>query len=95
MLTITLPGGSWKPQVGAEYDYRSSELDANRATLPGYSTVGIHAGVQFATQTLRFYVKNLTNDRGLTGSQGYIPGLPYPVVITQPRTFGVIFSQKF
>jgi outer membrane receptor protein involved in Fe transport len=44
---------------------------------------------------LRFYVKNLTNERGIVGSGGYSPGVPYEVIYTQPRTFGVIFSQKF
>ena len=86
---------AWKPQIGAEYDYRSSQLDVNGITLPGYMTFGIHAGVLFGKQSLRFYAKNLTNERGIVGSGGSTPGVPYEIAYTQPRTFGVIFSQKF
>jgi iron complex outermembrane recepter protein len=94
-IDYTLPLGTWKPQVGGEYAYRSSQLDATGIMLPGYSTFGVHAGVQFDKLSLRFYVKNLTNDRGIDGSIGYTPGVPYQVTYAQPRTFGMIFSQQF
>jgi outer membrane receptor protein involved in Fe transport len=88
--------GAWKPSVGAEYDYRSSQLDITRVTLPGYSLSSAHAGIQHENQTVVMYIKNLANVRGLIGSQGdWIPGTPFPVVITQPRTLGITFSQKF
>jgi outer membrane receptor protein involved in Fe transport len=92
--TVPLRNG-WKPQIGAEYDYRSSQLDVNGVTLPGYTTFGIHAGVLFDKQSLRFYAKNLANERGIVGSGGYTPGALYEIAYTQPRTFGVVFSQKF
>ncbi len=92
----TLPFGTWKPQVGGEYVFRSSQLDETGVTLPGYSTFDIHAGLQFDKQSLRLYVKNLTNNRGIIGSSGYVgAGLPYGVAYEQPRTVGLIFSQKF
>ena len=91
----TLPLGPWKPQVGGEYIYRSSQLDETAVTLPGYTTFGLHAGLQFDQQSLRFYVKNLANDRGIAGTGGYIPGLPYQVSYVQPRTVGVMFTQQF
>jgi len=94
-LPFGLPFGKGKPQVGGEYVYRSSQLDQTGITLPGYTTYDLHAGLQFENQSLRFYVKNLANERGIVGSAGYIPGLPYEVAYVQPRTFGVIFSQKF
>jgi iron complex outermembrane recepter protein len=86
---------AWKPQIGAEYDYRSSQLDETGVTLPAYTTFGVHAEIQFDKQALRFYAKNLTNERGIVGSEGYGAGAPYEVVYAQPRTFGLIYSQRF
>jgi outer membrane receptor protein involved in Fe transport len=98
-VDYTLPFGTWKPQVGGEYAYRSSQLDISLppVTLPGYTTVGLHAGVQFDDkQSLRFYVNNLANNRGIVGTGGNIGyGIPYGVVYQQPVTVGLIFSQKF
>ncbi|MEA3149665.1 MAG: iron complex outerrane recepter protein, partial [Gammaproteobacteria bacterium] len=97
-VDYTLPFGTWKPQVGAEYVYRSSQLDISEppVTLPGYTTFNLHAGVQFDNQSLRFYVKNLTNNRGILGSTGEIANsIPYAVIYQQPVTVGVMFSQKF
>jgi iron complex outermembrane recepter protein len=98
-VDYTLPFGTWKPQVGAEYVYRSSQFDISEPAveLPGYTTFNLHAGVQFDDkQSLRFYVNNLANNRGIVGSAGEIGyGIPYEVVYQQPVTVGVIFSQKF
>jgi iron complex outermembrane receptor protein len=98
-VDYTLPFGTWKPQVGAEYVYRSSQFDISEPAveLPGYTTFNLHAGVQFDDkQSLRFYVNNLANNRGILGSAGEIGyGIPYAVVYQQPVTVGVIFSQKF
>ncbi len=88
-------GSAWRPRIGAEYDYRSSQLDETGVTLPAYTTFDVHAGVEFDKRSVRFYVKNLTNERGIVGSEGYAPGAPYEVVYSQPRTFGLMFSQKF
>jgi iron complex outermembrane recepter protein len=84
-----------KPQIGADYIFRSSQNDDTGITLPGYNTFNAHAAVQFNNQSLRLYVKNLTGEHGITGSGGYIPGLPYEIDYLQPRTFGLIYSQKF
>jgi iron complex outermembrane receptor protein len=95
-LDYTVPlGSAWKPQVGAEVDYRSSQIDESGVTLPAYTTFGVHASLQFDQQALRFYAKNLTNVRGIVGSLGYAPGAPYEVIYAQPRTFGLIYSQRF
>jgi iron complex outermembrane receptor protein len=99
MLPFGLPFGTWKPEVGGEYVYRSSQLDISLPpiALPGYSTFGLHAGVHFDDkQSLRFYVNNLANNRGIVGSGGNLGyGIPYGVVYQQPVTFGLMFSQKF
>jgi outer membrane receptor protein involved in Fe transport len=99
MLPFGPPFGTWKPEVGGEYAYRSSQLDASLPpiTLPGYTTFGLHAGVHFDDKkSLRFYVNNLTNNRGIVGSGGNVGyGIPYGVVYQQPVTFGLMFSQKF
>jgi len=98
-VDYTLPFGTWKPQVGAEYVYRSSQADISEppVMLPGYTAVNMHVGVQFDDkQSLRFYVNNLANNRGIVGSAGEIANsIPYGVVYQQPVTVGVIFSQKF
>jgi iron complex outermembrane receptor protein len=87
--------GAWKRQIGGEYVYRSSQLDGSGVTLPRRNTFGLHAGVQIDRQSLRFYVKNLTNTRGIVGSLGYSPGAPYEVAYAQPRTVGLMFSRIF
>jgi iron complex outermembrane recepter protein len=88
-------GSALKGQIGGEYVYRSSQLDGAGISLPRLNTFGLHAGVQFDRQSLRFYVKNLTNDRGVVGSVGYAPGAPYEVAYSQPRAIGLMFSQIF
>jgi outer membrane receptor protein involved in Fe transport len=95
-LPFGLPLGTGKPQIGGEYVFRSSQLDETGVTLPGYSTFNIHAGLQFDKQSLRLYVKNVTNNRGIIGSSGYVgAGLPYAVAYEQPRTVGLMFTRKF
>jgi iron complex outermembrane receptor protein len=88
-------GSALKGQIGGEYVYRSSQLDGAGISLPSFNTFDLHAGVEFGRQSLRFYVKNFTNDRGIVGSVGYAPGAPYEVAYAQPRTIGLMFSQIF
>jgi iron complex outermembrane receptor protein len=76
--------------------------------LPGYGSVSLRAGVSQDQWNVDFYVKNLTNKRGLlTGSswQNYVPvaGTLNPVTgnveagssIIAPRTFGLSVSRNF
>jgi outer membrane receptor protein involved in Fe transport len=95
-IDCSLPFNSpWRPKIGAEYAYRSSQLDESGVALPAYTTFGVHAEIQFDHQALRFYARNLTNEHGIVGSEGYSAGAPYEVVYARPRTFGLIYSQKF
>ncbi|MEN3746705.1 TonB-dependent receptor [Sphingomonas sp. HF-S3] len=82
---------------GGDWNTRSSQLDSSRRTLDAYALWNAHAGFQTGLFSVNFYVKNLTDKRALLGSvisNSY--RLPYyPFTINQPRTFGIILSQKY
>ncbi|WP_447763537.1 TonB-dependent receptor [Sphingopyxis panaciterrae] len=91
-----LAGGT-KANIGADYAYRSSQLDATRFRLPGYSILNVRAGVKTDDFGVNFYVKNLTNKRALVGtSQGYYEFFnPFVVVVNEPRSYGITLTQNF
>jgi outer membrane receptor protein involved in Fe transport len=87
----------WSLDAGVDWAYRSSQLDANHITLPGYAVWNLHVGGKTGHFGINFYVNNLTNKRGLTGSEisSSTSLAYYPFSIIQPRTFGIVFSQKY
>jgi iron complex outermembrane receptor protein len=116
-------GGGWHGYVGASYQYvgaRSTDFAFSypiagvlpplpaSPRIPGYGSVSLRAGVSEGPWNVDFFVKNLTNKRGiLLGStfQNYMPstGLLNPVTgnseenvtITAPRTVGLSVTRSF
>jgi outer membrane receptor protein involved in Fe transport len=88
-----------KAHVGGDYDYKSSIFDnlAEPYTMPGYATFNLRGGVETKAFTVNLYVKNLTNKHAIVGtSQGYYSFFnPFIVIVNEPRSYGVSFSQKF
>lgn len=71
-----------------------------RMRLPGYTTLGLHAGIQGPDWTVTLYMKNLTDRRGFlnetrrnietAGTDG-----TFSALLIQPRTVGITASYSF
>jgi len=63
-------------------------------SMPSYNVFGLQAGVDLERYKLSFYVRNLTNSRGL---QGVLISSPTAAqaVVTEPRTIGLAASASF
>ncbi|WP_238481172.1 TonB-dependent receptor [Dyella telluris] len=97
-------GGGWSGFVGGNYSYvgrRESDflsVPGPRISVPGYHGVDLHAGAYFGNWTIKGYVKNLTNQRGITSlaSETTDPlGSPYSATYVPPRTVGVTLALDF
>jgi outer membrane receptor protein involved in Fe transport len=69
-----------------------------RMDLPDYDGIDLRAGVNSGNWTIKAYVKNLTNERGIAslGSETTDPhASPFAAVYVQPRTVGVSVSVDF
>jgi iron complex outermembrane recepter protein len=83
--------------TGADYRYRSGELDAIGFELPAYGQWGLHAGVDYDATRVNLYVVNLTDKRGLLGytGGGDAIGDAFRYAVTPPRTIGISITQKW
>jgi iron complex outermembrane recepter protein len=92
----TWPIGNYAATVGADWSYTGDQYDSVNYLLRSYSLVNARAGVKWGNYTANFFIKNLVDKRAVTGDDGYFAGFPpYTVVIAQPRTVGISFSQRF
>ncbi|MET0256784.1 MAG: TonB-dependent receptor [Luteibacter sp.] len=96
--------GAWSGSAGATYNYVGSRktdflpVPGPRLTAPSYHGVDVHAGAYFGPWTLQAYVKNLTNERGITSltSETIDPqGSPFAASYVPPRTVGVNVTYDF
>ena len=97
-------GGGWSAFVGANYNYvgeRESDflsVPGPRISVPGYHGIDLHAGTYIGNWTIKGYVKNLTNQRGITAlaSETTDPqGSPFAASYVPPRTVGVTLGLDF
>ncbi|MGH8216621.1 MAG: TonB-dependent receptor [Rhodanobacteraceae bacterium] len=116
-------GGGWHGYVGASYQYideRSTDYAfsypvagvlpplPSSPTIPGYNIINLRAGVNRDQWDIDFYVKNLTNKRGIVQAGTYADYVPVagsvnPVTgqmedgatIITPRMFGISVSRNF
>jgi iron complex outermembrane recepter protein len=90
------PIGRYQADVGADWNYTGAEYDNTNYLLPSYSLVNIHTGLKWDRLSLNLFVKNATDKHALVGDTGYFPGfIPWTVVVNQPLTVGLSFSQHF
>ncbi|ODU66544.1 MAG: TonB-dependent receptor [Rhodanobacter sp. SCN 65-17] len=92
-------GNGWSGFVGGSYRYvgsRTSDflsVPGPRISVPAYHGIDLHAGTYVGNWTIRAYVKNLTNARGMTSlsSETTDPqGSPFAASYVPPRTVGVV-----
>ncbi|MGH8112846.1 MAG: TonB-dependent receptor domain-containing protein, partial [Rhodanobacteraceae bacterium] len=116
-------GNAWHGYVGATYQHigeRSTDFAFNypvagvlpllpaSPTIPAYNTFNLRAGVSRDQWSVGFYIKNLTNQRGIVLAstfQNFVPvaGQLNPVTgqvednatIITPRLFGITVSRNF
>jgi outer membrane receptor protein involved in Fe transport len=97
-------GGGWSGSAGATYNYvggRKTDflpVPGPRLTAPSYHGIDVHAGSYYGSWTLQAYVKNLTNQRGITSltSETIDPqGSPFAASYVPPRTVGVNVTYDF
>jgi outer membrane receptor protein involved in Fe transport len=92
--------------VGAGWRYvdeRESAVVTNTDNLsyvlPSYSLLDLHAGVDFDALNLRFFVKNVTDERAYAGGSTVVNGLNIPIQVDvnvmQPRTIGMSLDVRF
>jgi iron complex outermembrane recepter protein len=92
------PIGNYQGTVGADWSYTGNQYDVSNFLLPSYSLVNARAGVKWNNDTFNFYIKNVADKRTIVGDAiGYYPAYYslYTVVVNQPRTFGISFTQRF
>lgn len=96
--------GSWTGFAGGSYRFigeRKADflsVPAPRFEIPAYRVVDLHLGVKEKGWTIEAYVKNLTDERGITaiGFETTNPvGSPYAAAYVQPRTIGLSVSAGF
>jgi len=97
-------GSGWSGFVGGSYRFigdRASDfavVPGPRATVPSYYEFDIRAGVNYANWSFKAYVKNLTNERGITaiGPETTDPlGSPFSAEYVMPRTVGISATVDF
>ncbi|CAM5481409.1 TonB-dependent receptor [Rhodanobacter lindaniclasticus] len=97
-------GGGWSGFVGASYRYIGSRLnDFNTApgprfAVPGYHGVDLRAGLNVGRWTFKAYVKNLTDERGISsiGPETIDPlAAPFGAIYVAPRTVGLSASIEY
>jgi iron complex outermembrane receptor protein len=94
----------WSGFVGASYRFVGSRASDFRAVpgprkeVPSYDGIDLRAGVNYANWTIKAYVKNLTNERGITAiaPQTTDPNAnPFSAAYVPPRTVGISASVDF
>lgn len=97
-------GDGWSGFVGGSYRYVGSRMTdflpvpGPRISVPAYHGIDLHAGTYIGNWTVRAYVKNVTNARGITAlsSETTDPlGSPFAASYVPPRTVGVTVSLDF
>lgn len=99
-------GSKWSAYVGASYHYtderlsdlRSEETSHPRVKLPAYDQIDLRAGIGFAGWSLDFFVKNVTDERGMDTVESATAdeaSFIYIAGVIQPRTLGMSLSTRF
>jgi len=93
--------------AGGDYQYQGARImdfisglpaGVRRPSMPSYNTVNLHAGLTRGGFTGEAYIKNVSNEYGITrltseALDGY--SAPLGAGVLQPRTFGLSISYQF
>ncbi|RDJ00383.1 TonB-dependent receptor [Dyella solisilvae] len=97
-------GGGWSGFVGGNFSYvgeRKSDFNtvpAPQFSLPSFSSIDVHTGLNIDKWSFGLYGKNLANKRGITAMSGLTldpVASPFQANYQTPRTFGVDASVEF
>jgi iron complex outermembrane recepter protein len=95
----TWPVGNYQVTAGGDWSYTGNQYDFdNTFLIPSFSEVNARAGVKWGNDTFNLYVKNVADKRAEVGDYGgYYPTYYnfYTIVVNQPRTVGLQFTQHF
>lgn len=93
---------SVEANVGGVLNYIGDRKDdySGRAplTVPSYTVLDLHAGVDFKNYEITLFAKNVGDSRGITAlsTESLAPGFnPYGASIIQPRTIGLQLTARF
>ncbi|HEY2068399.1 MAG TPA: TonB-dependent receptor [Rhizomicrobium sp.] len=66
-------------------------------TVPSYTVLDLHAGIDYRNFEISLFAKNLNDSRGITalGAQVAVGTDPYSAAIIQPRTIGLQLTASF
>jgi len=83
--------------VGKRYSDFTGDSSVPRFVLPFYDVLDFHSGVTHDNYTASFYIKNLTNERGMLGDSSLTLSNigPYAVTVIPPRTYGLSLTMTF
>ena len=96
--------GGWRAYFGGDVsyfgsqytDFGASAIFEPHAKLPDYTTINLRAGINWKSWQSEFYIKNLTNERGITSySNTGTPSRGGSIGIIQPTTFGLRLTKSF
>lgn len=94
----------WSGFVGGSYRFIGSRVSdfrpvpGPRDEVPSYDGIDLRAGVNHGHWTINAYVKNLTNERGITAITGQTTdpdANPFSAAYVPPRTVGISASVDF
>jgi iron complex outermembrane recepter protein len=93
----TWPVRNYQVNAGGDWGYTSNQYDFSNYLIPSYSVFNARAGLKWDNYTVSLYVKNVADKRAIVGDEGYYPAFTpiYTVIINQPRTVGLQFTQHF
>jgi iron complex outermembrane recepter protein len=93
----TWPVGNYQVTAGGDWSYTGNQYDFDNSFLiPSYNVFNARAGVKWGNDTFNLYVKNVADKRAIVGDTGYYTAYPpFTVIVNQPRTVGLQFTQHF
>ncbi len=95
--TTAYVGGTLSFTGDRTADFGTRILDGRIREVPSYETVDLRAGINTGRWSLEAYVRNLTNERGVTSvfGEGAFPNGAIGVGVIRPRTIGLTAGFEF
>ena len=91
-------GGTYSTTGERTADFAVRTTDGEIREVPSYETLDLRAGIEFGRWSLEAYVRNLTDERGVTSLVGdgtFLPNNAIGVAVIRPRTIGLSIGASF
>jgi len=82
----------------ADFGIRTPAPESRIREVPSYESIDLRAGIEFGRWSLEAYVRNLTDERGITSLVGdgtLLPNDAIGVAVIRPRTIGLTIGASF